>query len=65
MKNFLHDQIDALDAQINKIAIERAKLSDDTDREAIQQWAEIESVLVRANIDLTLQIVRLLQRGGE
>ena len=64
MENFINAVQDALCAQINEAATLRSQLSDDTDRELIAQWADIEAILTRATAELTGELVTILQREG-
>jgi len=64
MENFINAVQDALAAQINEAATLRSQLSDDTDRELIAQWADIEAILTRATAELTGELVTILQREG-
>ena len=64
MENFINAVQDALCAQINEAATLRSQLSDDTDRELIAQWADIEAILTRASAELTGELVTICKREG-
>ena len=64
MENFINAVQDALDAQINEAATLRSQLSDDTDRELIAQWSDIQTILTRATAELTLELVKICEREG-
>jgi hypothetical protein len=64
MENFINAVQDALCAQINEAASLRSQLSDDTDRELIEQWSDIQAILTRAHAELTGELVTICKREG-
>jgi len=64
MENFINAVQDALAAQINETYELRSRLSNDTDRELLDQWADIEAILTRAHAELTGELVTICKREG-